>query len=101
MPSKFLYSVPGFEVNPADWNSMMDFIDLDDPGQREMAGFITGKFSMVKGSDEGDGETDGNSTQGDNDKIFPRTSLEQQEYDRQTLEVPINSNNIPRHNYFN
>ena len=78
--------MPGFEVNPADWNSMMDHIDLNDPSQREMAGFITGKFSMVKGSDEGGAEstTDDNSTQ-----IYPRTKLEQKEYDRQKLEVTL------------
>ena len=75
----------------------MDHIDLDDPGQREMAGFITGKFSMVKGTDDDDGKNDGNSTDGDDAKLFPRTSLEQQEYDRQTLEVRIGINSIPRH----
>ena len=79
--------VPGFEVNPAEWNAMMDNIDLNDPGQREMAGFITGKFSMVKGSD-GDGGSDGDTTDSNNDtQIFPRTTLEQQDYDRQMLEV--------------
>jgi hypothetical protein len=78
----------------------MDHIDLDDPSQREMAGFITGKFSMVKGSDQGDGENDGNSTQEYDAKIFPRTSLEQKEYDRQTLEVTIDRNIIPRHIYY-
>ena len=79
--------VPGFEVNPAEWNAMMDNIDLNDPGQREMAGFITGKFSMVKGSD-GDGDSDGETTDSNNDtQIFPRTTSEQQDYDRQMLEV--------------
>ena len=77
--------MPGFEVNPAEWNSMMDHIDLDDPGQREMAGFITGKFSMVKSDDE---NTADNATEGSNDtQVFPRTSLEQNDYDRQMLEV--------------
>ena len=79
--------VPGFEVNPAEWNAMMDNIDLNDPGQREMAGFITGKFAMVKGSD-GDGNSDGDTTDSSNDtQIFPRTTSEQQDYDRQMLEV--------------
>ena len=66
---------------------MLDHIDLDDPGQREMAGFITGKFTMVKPSDDASGGGDGNSTEGDDPGVFPRTSLEQQEYDRQILEV--------------
>ena len=74
-------------MNPAEWNAMMDNIDLNDPGQREMAGFITGKFSMVKGSD-GDGNSDGDTTDSNNDtQIFPRTTSEQQDYDRQMLEV--------------
>ena len=67
---------------------MLDRVDLDDPSQREMAGFITGKFSMVTSPDDVSGGDGGNST--DNSTIpdvFPRTSLEQQEYDRQILEV--------------
>ena len=79
--------VPGFEVDPAEWNSMLDRIDLDDPGQREMAGFITGKFSMVKPIDDGSNGGDENSTEEAIPDKFPRTTLEQQEYDRQTLEV--------------
>ena len=70
---------------------MLDRVDLDDPSQREMAGFITGKFSMVKPPDDGSGGDGGNST--DNSTIpdvFPRTALEQQEYDRQILEVSQN-----------
>ena len=86
--TNIFYLVPGFEVDPAEWNEMLDRVDLDDPSQREMAGFITGKFSMVKSPDDGSGGDGGNST--DNSTIpdvFPRTSLEQQEYDRQILEV--------------
>ena len=81
------FAVPGFEVDPAEWNSMLDRIDLEDPSQREMAGFITGKFSMVKPTDEGGGGDEGNSTEEAIPDVFPRTSLEQQEYDRQILEV--------------
>ena len=84
--------MPGFEVNPADWNSMMDNIDLNDPGQREMAGFITGKFAMVKGSDEGDTGDEKDSTDGNVTQTFPRTPLEQKHYDRQMLEVKITTN---------
>ena len=80
--------VPGFEVDPAEWNSMMDHIDLDDPSQAEMAGHITGKFAMTP-SDGNAGNDPSNATEDTNttSQIFPRTSSEQNEYDRQMLEV--------------
>ena len=85
MKSYIFLLVPGFEVKPAEWNAMMDNIDLDDPGQREMAGFITGKFSMVKGSSD---ESNTEETQKENStQIFERTALEQKDYERQKLEV--------------
>ena len=78
--------MPGFEVDPAEWNAMLDHVDLNDPSQREMAGFITGKFSMVKGGDgtSADSTADDNSTQ-----IYPRTTTEQKDYDRQKMEVTL------------
>ena len=85
---------PQFEgVTMEEWNEMVDRVELNDPGQLQMAGIVAAQFAG-QDSDLASaklGVNDGlvldleSSSAGNSDKIYPRSEQEQLDYDREIL----------------
>ena len=90
----------GFEgVTPTDWSGMLDKVELSDPSQLEVAALISAKMAVNKDGgkavnvvddlvDEVNMETNKtaeNDTELTLNEKFPRTPLEQADYDRSIL----------------
>jgi hypothetical protein len=86
---------PQFEGLTMDaWSEMLDRVELIDPGQLEMAAIVSAKFSSQTkqlAALIGDDFVNSKSVDLDNAlsgerKMYPRTTLEQKDYDRQALD---------------
>jgi len=86
---------PQFEgITLEKWNEMLDRVELQDPGQMEMAGIVSAQFSaqakelVVAGSDQSPviNLDNGKGATSDDGKVYPRTAMEQADYDRESLD---------------